>query len=51
MTEVAGMSSGTVPVVLALYGVGMVTGNILGGWAADRGVVTAIVAGMAASWS
>jgi MFS transporter, DHA1 family, inner membrane transport protein len=48
MTEVAGMASGTVPVVLALYGVGMVAGNILGGWAADRGVVTAIVAGMAA---
>jgi MFS transporter, DHA1 family, inner membrane transport protein len=48
MTEVAGMSTGTVPVVLALYGVGMVTGNILGGWAADRGVVIAIFAGMGA---
>ena len=48
MTEVAGISSGTVPVVLALYGVGMVTGNILGGWAADRAVVTAIFAGMGA---
>ena len=48
MTEVAGMDRSTVPVVLALYGVGMVTGTMLGGWAADRGVVRAIFAGMTA---
>jgi MFS transporter, DHA1 family, inner membrane transport protein len=48
MTEVAGMGRSAVPVVLALYGVGMVSGNIVGGWAADRGVVRAIFAGMSA---
>jgi DHA1 family inner membrane transport protein len=37
-----------VPDVLALYGVGMVAGTTLGGWAADRGVVRAIFAGMTA---
>jgi DHA1 family inner membrane transport protein len=48
MTEVAGMGRSAVPVVLALYGVGMVTGNIIGGWAADRGVSAAIVTFLAA---
>jgi MFS transporter, DHA1 family, inner membrane transport protein len=48
MTEVAGVSRGTVPIVLALYGVGMVSGNIVGGWAADRAVVPAIVLGLLA---
>jgi MFS transporter, DHA1 family, inner membrane transport protein len=42
------MGRSVVPVVLALYGVGMVTGNIVGGWAADRGVVAAILVGLAA---
>jgi DHA1 family inner membrane transport protein len=46
MTEVAGMERSAVPVVLALFGVGMVTGNIVGGWAADRGVVGTIFIGM-----
>lgn len=49
MTEVAGLSSGTVPVVLALYGVGMVSGNIVGGLAADRAVVPTIFVGMTAT--
>jgi MFS transporter, DHA1 family, inner membrane transport protein len=48
MTEVAGMGRSAVPLVLALYGVGMVSGNIVGGWAADRGVVAAMFAGMSA---
>lgn len=48
MTEVAGMGRSVVPVVLALFGVGMVTGNIVGGWAADRGVVAALLVGLAA---
>jgi DHA1 family inner membrane transport protein len=31
---------------LALYGIGMVTGNVLGGWMADRSVVRAIAIGL-----
>nr|WP_280306117.1 MFS transporter [Nocardia neocaledoniensis] len=38
MTDVAGMPIGAVPVVLALFGLGMIAGNILGGVLADRGV-------------
>ncbi|GGN86570.1 MFS transporter [Nocardia rhizosphaerihabitans] len=38
MTDVAGMPIGAVPIVLALFGLGMIAGNILGGILADRGV-------------
>ncbi|MFE7718483.1 MFS transporter [Nocardia rhizosphaerihabitans] len=38
MTDVAGMPIGAVPIVLALFGLGMIAGNILGGVMADRGV-------------
>lgn len=38
LTDVAGLSAGLVPLVLMLFGVGMVLGNILGGVLADRGV-------------
>ncbi|MFB7721654.1 MFS transporter [Nocardia sp. NPDC056100] len=38
LTDVAGMQVGFVPIVLALFGLGMVAGNILGGILADRGV-------------
>lgn len=34
----------TVPMVLVVWGVGMVCGNIVGGWLADRALVPAIVA-------
>jgi len=34
----------TVPAVLVVWGVGMVCGNIVGGWLADRALVPAIVA-------
>ncbi|MEU7218087.1 MFS transporter [Nocardia iowensis] len=46
LTGVAGMSPGLVPVVLMLFGVGMVVGNIVGGVLADRGVDRAIYAAM-----
>ncbi|MFF2552508.1 MFS transporter [Nocardia sp. NPDC058058] len=38
LTDVSGMRVGFVPIVLALFGLGMVAGNILGGILADRGV-------------
>ncbi|MEV0063996.1 MFS transporter [Nocardia sp. NPDC050718] len=48
MTDVAGMAIGTVPIVLALFGLGMVAGNIAGGVLADRGVDRSIFVGMIA---
>ncbi|WP_225731323.1 MULTISPECIES: MFS transporter [unclassified Nocardia] len=48
LTTVGGMSAGLVPLVLMLFGVGMVTGNIVGGVLADRGVDRAIFAAMIA---
>ncbi len=36
MTEVAGINPAWMPAVLAIYGVGMVVGNLVGGWLADR---------------
>ncbi len=38
LTSVAGLSLDLVPLVLALFGVGMIVGSILGGVLADRGV-------------
>ncbi|MFE3545417.1 MFS transporter [Nocardia sp. NPDC059177] len=48
MTDVAGMSIGAVPIVLALFGLGMIAGNILGGVLADRGVDRSIFVAMIA---
>ncbi|WP_216917330.1 MFS transporter [Nocardia noduli] len=48
LTDVAGMSSSLVPIVLMLFGVGMVVGNIVGGVLADRGVDRAIFLSMIA---
>ncbi|MFJ3791627.1 MFS transporter [Kitasatospora sp. NPDC090091] len=36
LTEVSGYATGSVTLVLALFGVGMTIGNLLGGFAADR---------------
>lgn len=36
--NVTGMDPASVPVVLVVIGLGMTTGNLLGGWAADRSV-------------
>ena len=48
MTDVAGMPIGAFPIVLALFGLGMITGNVLGGILADRGVDRSILVGMIA---
>ncbi|WP_433592906.1 MFS transporter [Nocardia sp. CA-145437] len=42
LTDVAGVRIGLVPLVLALFGLGMVAGNIAGGVLADRGVDRAV---------
>ena len=42
LTEVSGFSLSTVPWILVLWGVGMVTGNIIGGRLADRALIPAI---------
>ncbi|ATL71555.1 MFS transporter [Nocardia terpenica] len=46
LTDVSHMSIGLVPVVLMLFGLGMIAGNILGGVLADRGVDRAIYVSM-----
>ncbi|MEV6273773.1 MFS transporter [Nocardia sp. NPDC051832] len=38
LTDVAGLRAGLVPIVLMLFGLGMIAGNIVGGVLADRGV-------------
>ncbi|MFC4374442.1 MFS transporter [Nocardia halotolerans] len=48
MTDVAGMPIGAVPIVLALFGLGMIAGNVIGGVLADRGVDRSIFAAMIA---
>jgi DHA1 family inner membrane transport protein len=48
LTDVAGLRAGAVPLVLMLFGVGMVIGNIVGGVLADRGVDRAISVSMVA---
>ncbi len=48
LTDVAGMGAGLVPLVLALFGVGMVLGNIGGGVLADRGVDRSIFVALGA---
>lgn len=48
MTEVAGISENLLPIVVALYGVGMVVGNIVGGRFADISVMGTIYWVMAA---
>ncbi|MDJ0321920.1 MFS transporter [Pseudarthrobacter sp. PS3-L1] len=42
MTSVTGLSPAVLPVVVALYGLGMVAGNIFGGRLADRSVMGTI---------
>ncbi|MGN8132347.1 MFS transporter [Arthrobacter sp. RC1.1 241] len=39
MTAVAGIPSALIPVVVALYGLGMVAGNVIGGRLADKSVM------------
>jgi MFS transporter, DHA1 family, inner membrane transport protein len=42
LTRVSGVSLQHVPLVLALFGVGMVLGNLIGSWLADRALIRAI---------
>lgn len=48
LTEVSGFSSGAVPLLLVLFGVGLFIGNLVGGRAADRNVVRTLVVLLAA---
>lgn len=48
MTEVAGVRAALLPLVVALYGVGMVVGNVVGGRLADRSVMGSIYGVMTA---
>lgn len=42
LVEVTGFELASVPLVLSLWGVGMIVGNFVGGWLADRALVPAI---------
>ncbi|MBL1075048.1 MFS transporter [Nocardia sp. 2] len=46
LTDVAGMRVVFVPIVLSLFGLGMVAGNIIGGILTDRGVDRAVYAAL-----
>src|SRR5690606_41817457 len=48
MTDVTGFGPGAVTLVLAVYGVGMTAGNLVGGRAADRALMPTMYACMAA---
>ncbi|WP_454729549.1 MFS transporter [Cellulosimicrobium protaetiae] len=45
ITRVTGLSSATVPLVLAIFGVGMTVGTVLGGRLADRSVMRTVYLG------
>ncbi|MFD1721718.1 MFS transporter [Amnibacterium endophyticum] len=47
-TGVTGLAAGAVPIVLVVFGVGMVIGNFAGGPFADRGTRRAVLVGMVA---
>ncbi len=49
LTEVTGLAGTTVPLVLALFGVGMTIGTLVGGRLADRSVLGTVVLGFAAT--
>lgn len=49
LTEVSGFAESTVPLLLALFGVGMTAGNFLGGRLAERAPRGTIAAGMVAT--
>jgi DHA1 family inner membrane transport protein len=48
MTEVAGFDPGALPWLLALFGLGLVLGNVIGARAADRRLMTTLIAASAA---
>jgi DHA1 family inner membrane transport protein len=49
LTEVTGLDVALVPLVLALYGVGMTIGTVVGGRLADRSVLGTVIGGMVAT--
>ncbi|MGH3588070.1 MAG: MFS transporter, partial [Pseudonocardia sp.] len=49
VTRVAGMSEGAVPWVLAVFGVGMTVGTLLGGRLVDRNVLRTVIWGFVAT--
>ena len=49
LTEVTGLSVGLVPLVLALYGIGMTIGTVVGGRLADRSVLGTVIGSMIAT--
>lgn len=42
LVQETGVAKGTVPLFLALWGLGMIVGNITGGWLADRALIPSI---------
>ncbi|KAF1051935.1 MAG: Inner membrane transport protein YdhP [Stenotrophomonas maltophilia] len=42
LTQVSGFSHEQVPLVLGFWGIGMIIGNLAGGWLADRGLIRAL---------
>lgn len=42
LTQVSGLALGHVPLVLALFGIGMILGNLGGSWLADRALLPSI---------
>lgn len=48
MTEVAGFEPGALPWLLAVFGLGLVLGNVIGARAADRRLMTTLIAASAA---
>jgi DHA1 family inner membrane transport protein len=48
-TEVAGMPDSAVPVMMALFGSGMIVGNLVGAWFADRNLMATIGGVLASS--
>jgi DHA1 family inner membrane transport protein len=49
VTEVGGLGADTVPLVLALFGVGMTVGTVISGRLVDRSVVGSVIGGFAAT--
>lgn len=42
LTEVTGLALASVPLALVTWGMGMIVGNLIGGWLADRALIPAI---------
>ncbi|WP_456789057.1 MFS transporter [Cellulomonas sp. P5_C5] len=49
LTDVTGLGLGLVPLVLALYGIGMTIGTVVGGRLADRSVLGTVIGSMIAT--